>query len=128
MATSKHSGTWLFRSPRGSARGEAVLRVWLRRAVLVLLSVAAIALAWNAPSLRERALANTAYGARMACACHYIGGRDLSACRSELLPGMGLVSLWEDEASHAITARVPLIASQTAYYQRGPGCVLESWR
>lgn len=40
---------------------------------------------------------------------------------------MALVSLGEDIEAKSVTARVPLLASQTAILRQGEGCVLEKW-
>ena len=41
---------------------------------------------------------------------------------------MELVSLSEDTKDKSVTARFPLIASETATYREGYGCVLEEWQ
>jgi len=41
---------------------------------------------------------------------------------------MGLIGLSEDEASRSVTASFPLLASQTATYREGYGCVLQQWK
>ena len=69
--------------------------------------------------------AGAAYGARMACSCRFLAGRELSDCRKDFEPGMQFVFLSEDEEEHSVTAYVPLLASQTATFRDGPGCVLE---
>ena len=127
MATSKQfpSGPGDAASPRWRL---AAVPFWLRRAAVVAALAAAALVGWNWSALKAAAVTATSVGARVACACHYIGGRELKDCRRDFEPGMGLVSLWEDEANHAITARIPLVASQTARFAPGPGCVLESWR
>lgn len=86
-----------------------------------------VALAWYWGPLNARALAGASYGARVACSCRYVAGRSLSDCRKDFMSGMGPVILSEDETEKAITAWVPLLASQTATFQEGPGCVLEPW-
>ena len=48
--------------------------------------------------------------------------------RKDFEPGMELVTLSEDAAAKTVTARFPLLASQTATYREGPGCQLEPWR
>ena len=97
--------------------------------LLVALVVAAILLlgywAYGAP-LVKTAEAGVAYGAKGACSCRFLAGRDLSSCKSDFLDGMGMVMLSEDEADMSVTARVPLVASDTATYREGYGCVLES--
>ncbi len=69
----------------------------------------------------------TAFGARTACSCRYIAGRPIGDCEKDFEPGMELVFLSDDPESKSVTARVPLIASSTATYQEGFGCVLEPW-
>jgi hypothetical protein len=69
----------------------------------------------------------TAYGARTACSCRYVAGRPLEDCEKDFEPGMEVVFLSEDEEDRSVTARVPLIASATATYREGFGCVLEPW-
>ena len=72
--------------------------------------------------------AGTAYGARNACGCRYLAGRELSSCADDFLPGMEAVFLSEDEEAQSVTAYIPLIASNTAHYRAGFGCVLDSWQ
>ncbi|HTN13195.1 MAG TPA: hypothetical protein VL094_00150 [Sphingomonadaceae bacterium] len=97
------------------------------RIVLGLGLIAALVAWFYRDSVMAQATAGTAYGARVACSCRFIGGRELSDCEKDFEPGMGLVSLSEDEAAKSVTASVPLLASQTATYREGYGCVLEKW-
>lgn len=71
--------------------------------------------------------AGTAYSARVACSCRFVGGRDLEDCAKDKLPGMELVTLSEDAEAKSVTARFPLLSSDTATYREGFGCVLEPW-
>ena len=71
--------------------------------------------------------AGTAYGARTACSCRYVAGREIGDCKKDFEPGMALVFLSDDEEAKAVTARVPLLASATARYREGFGCVLDPW-
>lgn len=99
----------------------------LRWAVLVLAILAGGgAFAW--PQLHGYALTGTAYGARVACSCRFVGGRALGDCRKDFEQGMDLITLSEDTATRSVTARFPLIARQTATYREGWGCVLEPWK
>ena len=41
---------------------------------------------------------------------------------------MELVSLSDDAAARSVTASIPLVASETAAYREGYGCVLQEWR
>jgi hypothetical protein len=97
------------------------------RVALVLVLLLAGAGAYYGPGLRDQAVAGTAYGARVACSCRFVGGRGLEDCRKDFEPGMGMVSLSEDAEARSVTASVPLIASQTASFREGYGCVLEKW-
>lgn len=99
-----------------------------RRRVLVVLAVlVAGGLAWFWKPLNGYAVLGSAYGARVACSCHYLGGRSLSDCRKDFEPGMGLITLSEDKDAKSVTARFPLLARQTATYREGEGCQLEGW-
>lgn len=89
--------------------------------------MAAGLLAWYWQPLNSYAVTGTSYGARVACSCRFVGGRPLSDCRNDFEPGMALVRLSEDEDTHSVTARFPLLSSQTATYRQGEGCVLEPW-
>jgi len=40
---------------------------------------------------------------------------------------MGLVTLSEDAEARSVTARFPLLSTQTATYRDGPGCQLQPW-
>ncbi len=110
-------------SPAGDPRARLRRRVlWLGVALL------AVLLGWFWAPLHGYARTGAAYGARVACSCRYLGGRGLSDCRKDFEPGMGLVMLSEDPAAKTVTARFPLVASQTATYRPGLGCQLEPWR
>lgn len=94
---------------------------------MVLLLIGSVAFwYWREPLVGE-ARAGAAYGAHTACSCRYIGGRELGDCRKDFVAGMGLVFLSEDEGDRSVTARVPLLASETARYSEGRGCLLEPW-
>jgi hypothetical protein len=41
---------------------------------------------------------------------------------------MELVFLSDNQSTRSVTARVPLLASATATYREGFGCVLEPWK
>jgi hypothetical protein len=95
--------------------------LWLGLALIVLL----LAVFWK--PLNGYAQAGSAYGARVACSCHYVGGRGLDDCKKDFEPGMALITLSEDAKAKSVTARFPLLASHTASYREGPGCQLEKW-
>lgn len=116
MATANPS----LRRPRRSGRPRRLVLV-LAVAVLVL-----GALFWS--PLHERALAGASFGARIGCSCRYVEGRPLGDCRKDFEPGMALVLLSADEETSSVTARVPLLARQTASFVSGRGCALEPWQ
>lgn len=97
---------------------------WVLLAVLVVL--AGLFVVFREP-IRGYAGISTAYSARVACSCRFVAGRSLGDCAKDKLAGMELVTLVDDEAARSVTARFPLIASTTATYREGYGCVLETW-
>jgi len=70
----------------------------------------------------------TGYAARVACACRYIGNRDLKSCRADFEPGMEPIRLSDDPATKTVTAWVPMIASRSARYDPVLGCQPEPFR
>lgn len=100
----------------------------LPRLVLVWSLVIVLGLAaWFQDAIMGYARTGASYGARVACSCHYIGGRDISDCRKDFEPGMGLVVLSADPEAKSVTARFPLLSTQTARVHQGEGCRLDSW-
>jgi hypothetical protein len=98
-----------------------------RWAILAGVLVAALIAAFWRP-LTGYARVGSAYGAHVACSCRYAGGRSLADCEKDFEAGMELVSLSEDREAKSVTARFPLLASATATYREGWGCLLEPWR
>ena len=98
-----------------------------RRLLLLVLIALIGALAWFWQPLNGYAQVGTAYGARVACSCRFEGGRSLSDCRKDFEPGMELITLSEDTQARSVTARFPLLASDTATYREGEGCRLQPW-
>jgi len=102
-------------------------RVWTHIAVTLLVIGAALLL-WFWKPIAGNAVAAASVGARVACSCRFVAGRDLKSCESDFEPGMGLVSLSEDNEARSVTARYAFFAPQTATYRAGEGCVLERWK
>jgi hypothetical protein len=131
MATTKHNRrTGDERWMRARARLAGALKRARGRVLWSALGVLALVLGlavWKGPRLYADAVTGASFGARVACSCRYIEGRPLASCKSDFEPGMDLVMLSEDSAAKSVTARFPLLASQTATYQAGAGCVLEKW-
>ena len=99
---------------------------WRLALLVVALIAAPLALFWR--PVHGTAITAAAYGASVACSCRFVGGRPIGDCTRDFEPGMGLVTLSEDAAAKSVTARVPLLARQTAAYREGWGCVLEPWK
>lgn len=111
-----------------NAKSRRRARLW---PVLLLVLAGALVATWFSQfgqRLRGDAEAGTAYGARVACSCRFVAGRSLEDCAKDKLAGMGLIRLSADEEAKSVTASVPLIASETASFREGYGCVLGSWR
>lgn len=102
-----------------------------RRWGLWVLVIIALALAGTVTAFRREingyGTIASAYSARVACSCRYVAGRSLADCAKDKLAGMEAVTLVEDDAAKSVTARFPLVASATATWRKGYGCVLEPW-
>ncbi|HEX7874911.1 MAG TPA: hypothetical protein VF475_18510 [Sphingobium sp.] len=97
---------------------------WLY-ALAVAAVIALALLVWNWSALRARAAVGAAFGARITCSCRYVEGRSLDSCRGDKEPGMALVTLTDDTESRMVRASVPLLASRSAQYRAGWGCLLD---
>ncbi|EQB10078.1 hypothetical protein L288_04845 [Sphingobium quisquiliarum P25] len=96
--------------------------------IFVLAAIAVVLaglLAWKWGDLRARAEVGAGYGARVACACRYVEGRTMDSCRTDKEPGMALVTLADRPESRSVRASVPLLASRSAQYRPGWGCLLD---
>jgi hypothetical protein len=85
----------------------------------------ALAMVWvgyNFSSIKGQAELGTSYAAHIACSCRYIEGRPLDACYNDFEPGMGLVSLTDDQKNRRIKASVPMLAAAVAEYRSEFGC------
>jgi hypothetical protein len=101
--------------------------LWLKLAVGAIVVLAGFGWFYRAP-LYGYAETGAAVGARTACSCRYVAGRSLKDCKKDFEPKMEAVFLSDDEDTKSVTGYVPLIASETARYREGYGCVLEPWR
>jgi hypothetical protein len=108
---------------KGITLSWASLR-WVGIAALAALLALAL---WKGPGLRQDALAGASFGAHVACSCRFIENRSLNQCKADFEPGMGMIMLSENSSAKSVTARFPLLASQTATFRAGEGCVLEKW-
>lgn len=90
---------------------------------LAVVLVALVIANWS--GWRAQAGVGAAYGARMTCSCRYVQGRDLTSCATDTEPGMGIVQISDDPLGKTVTGSVPLMASRTARYKPGYGCLLD---
>lgn len=104
----------------------AVAKPPLRRWVLVPGALLLGYMVWQFPTWQRQAAVGAAYAARIGCSCRFIEGRDIANCTADFEPGMAMVSLDEIDGEQAVRASVPLIASRTARFEAGTGCVLQS--
>lgn len=101
-----------------------VKRPWLIGSIVVLAVLLAAAVAY-AIRMKPTIELGVGYGAHVICSCRYIGGRDMESCYNDYEPGMEAISMTENEDEKRITASVPLLASRSAQFREGLGCVLE---
>lgn len=113
------------KSPTRTGRRRAPRRALWVLAILAL-AIGAAAWAFREPIRGYGGIAS-AYSARVACSCRFVAGRPLDDCTKDKLEGMEAVTLVENAATKSVTARFPLVASATATYREGYGCVLEPW-
>jgi hypothetical protein len=113
MATAKRA--------RSSIAGIAL------KLVLIVALAAALLAFFFGEALAGFGAAGTGYAAKTVCSCRHIAGRSKDSCETDLMPNMWAIWLTEDADAQSVTATVPLIASTTATYREGPGCVLERW-
>ena len=121
MATAKRR-TPGRRTDIGQGRRSLALRVGFA----ALLLIGAVGFFYREP-VAGYSQTGAAFGARTACSCRYVAGRELADCRKDFEPGMGIVFLSDDADAREVTAYVPLLASETARYSEGYGCVLDTW-
>lgn len=101
-------------------------RWWFWLGMLVLAALGAGWAAYGDTATRTGEI-GTAYAARVGCSCRFVAGRSLEDCDKDKLEGMELVSLSANETTRSVTASIPFVASDTASYREGYGCVLQQW-
>ncbi len=97
---------------------------WIVGGIVVLLVLLAVAIGY-ALRMKPTIELGVGYGAHVICSCRYIGGRDLQSCYNDYEPGMEQISVTDDVAEKRVTASVPILASRSAQFREGLGCVLE---
>ena len=121
MATAKTGTKARANSADSGSRG-----IW-SKALLAVLLVGGATVWFYGDVIGGYAQAGTSYGAKNACSCRYLAGRELGNCDEDFLPGMQVVFLTEDEEEKSVTATIPLVASNRARFREGFGCVLDTW-
>ena len=101
-----------------------VKRPWLVGSIVVLLVLLIAAIVY-AIRMRPTLQLGVGYGAHVICSCRYIGGRDMESCDNDYEPGMEPIMIDDDEEEKRVTAYVPILASRSAQFREGLGCVLE---
>lgn len=98
--------------------------------ILIGIALAAAIGAWAyARSQRPLLELGVGYGARVACACRYIGNRPLENCYKDFEPGMEVIRLAEDRSAKTVTAYVPLVGPKRAVtFDPLLGCQAEALR
>ena len=92
---------------------------------IIVLLVLLIAVVVYAMRMKPTVELGVGYGAHVVCSCRYIGGRDMESCYNDYAPGMELITMTDDPEDRRVTASVPLLASRSAQFREGLGCVLE---
>ena len=92
---------------------------------IIVLLVLLIAVIVYAMRMKPTVELGVGYGAHVVCSCRYIGGRDMESCYNDYEPGMEMISMTDDPEERRVTASVPLLASRSAQFREGLGCVLE---
>ena len=110
-------------------RGNPALRNRRWPKVLLVLGVLAALTAWYyRGTVMARAVAGTAYGARVACGCRYIEHRPLASCYKDFEPGMEVIRLADDPKTRTVTASVPLLTSRSVRFDSELGCQPEPFQ
>ncbi|MFM6853528.1 MAG: hypothetical protein ACKOUM_05545 [Sphingopyxis sp.] len=91
-----------------------------------IIAVVAIAYTiWAYPAWKAQARLGAAYGARVACSCRFVQGRDMASCTTDFEPGMESVSVEEFPDDKAVVASVTMLARRRAQLHGASGCLLD---
>jgi peptidoglycan/LPS O-acetylase OafA/YrhL len=98
---------------------------------LVAITVAILIIAfctWHWSEWQRRAGIAAGFGARIACSCRLVEGRDIGSCRTDFrrLNGMGWVRIADAADGRGVEASVPLLARRSARIVPGFGCVIDN--
>tara|TARA_R110002033_G_scaffold19458_18_gene49964 strand:+ start:291 stop:659 length:369 start_codon:yes stop_codon:yes gene_type:complete len=111
-------------TPKGTSRNTLTRKRAAVYAGALFLLILAMLFAYNYNAIKGQLDVGTAYGARVACSCHFLGGRDIEDCSKDFEPGMEVIGLSLDEEHKRVTASALLMKSATAEFREGWGCVI----
>ncbi|QMW23457.1 hypothetical protein [Sandaracinobacteroides saxicola] len=75
--------------------------------------------------LGRRADVAAGYSARVICACHFVAGRSLQSCLTDMEPGTELARVTIDDSAGRVTSVVPLLARRSASVRGDLGCTID---
>lgn len=99
---------------------------WFRILLMAIILLAGLGWFFRAPISGYGEL-GTAHAARNICGCIHVSGQSEAVCERNFVLGTPPVLVSEDAEERSVTAYIPLVASNTARYREGYGCVLEPW-
>ena len=102
-------------------RGITLRPKWI---ALVLLALVMVYLAIQFPVFQKKAELGSAYAAQVGCSCHFIEGRSIGSCETDMEEAAWMVSMAADGSEGTVKGSVPLLASRTARHDTVRGCQL----
>ena len=98
------------------------LLLWIAAGLIALIALAG--LLWG-PRTVGRAQVGVGYVAKQICSCLYVAGREVDACRVDLLPSMDPIDVQVLEDREGVRASLLMGAvERTALHHAGSGCTL----
>jgi hypothetical protein len=98
------------------------LLLWIAAGLLGLIVLASLLLG---PRALGMAQVGVGYVAKQICSCVYVGGREVDACRADLLPAMDPIDVQVLADREGVRASVLMGAvERTALHHEGSGCTL----
>ena len=91
---------------------------------LVLLALVLVYIFIQFPVFQKKAELGSAYAAQVGCSCHFIEGRSIGSCETDMEEAAWMVSMTADDSAGTVTGSVPLLASRTARHDTVMGCQL----
>ena len=104
-------------------RGITLRPKWI---ALVLLALVVVYVAIQFPVFQKKAELGSAYAAQVGCSCHFIEGRSIGSCETDMEEAAWMVSMTADDSNGTVTGSVPVLASRTAKYDTLMGCQIQA--